>query len=329
MSNFSFLPRYDIHMRDLESALSFIFTREIVIKKILHKENLERFVGLLVQCFPARPAVNRFLKILHKWLQGIVKDKDRPLRPSALRLFYNMHKADNTSLPENVEWRTCQGSRPQYRGYPCSLWILFHTLTVNCATRGITSLTGADVLARIRGYVKSFFSCLECSKHFYNMSKNVEKEVHTHNEAILWLWRAHNKVNKRLSKEPSTDPHFPKIAYPPKDLCIECSDDRKGHNNTWNDSPSTWRDNVVLNYLKVHYSVHNIRLSESEETPEPDRVRYISGNEFVRVIGFGMTYFDTSLCVIVYGTGVVILVMLYIYILRRRRRGVKHFSHMA
>ena len=49
MSNFSFLPRYDIHMRDLESALSFIFTREIVIKKILHKENLERFVGLLVQ----------------------------------------------------------------------------------------------------------------------------------------------------------------------------------------------------------------------------------------------------------------------------------------
>jgi hypothetical protein len=84
-----------------------------------------------------------------------------------------------------------------------------------------------------------------------------------------------------------------------------------------------------LNYLKVHYSVHNIRLSDSEETPEPDRVRYISGNEFVRVIGFGMTYFDTSLCVIVYGTGVVILVMLYIYILRRRRRGVKRFSHMA
>ena len=36
-------------MQDLESALTFIFTREIVIKKILHKENLERFVGLLVQ----------------------------------------------------------------------------------------------------------------------------------------------------------------------------------------------------------------------------------------------------------------------------------------
>ena len=36
-------------MQDLESSLTFIFTREIVIKKVLHKENLERFVGLLVE----------------------------------------------------------------------------------------------------------------------------------------------------------------------------------------------------------------------------------------------------------------------------------------
>ena len=43
------LLRFNVHMRDLESALTFIFTREIVIKKILHKENLERFVDLLVK----------------------------------------------------------------------------------------------------------------------------------------------------------------------------------------------------------------------------------------------------------------------------------------
>ena len=161
------------------------------------------------------------------------------------------------------------------------------------------------------------------------MSKNVEHEVHTHDEAILWLWHAHNKVNKRLSKEPSTDPHFPKIAYPPKDLCTECTGDIKEYNNTWNDSPSTWRDSVVLNYLKVHYGVNNIRLSDMHDTIGADSVRYFNSNKLVRVIGFGMTYFDTSLCVIVYGTGVIILVMLYIYVLRRRKRSVKHFSHMA
>lgn len=195
---------------------------------------------------------------------------------------------------------------------------------MNCANKGVTRLTGADVLTRIRGYVKSFFSCIECSKHFYHMSKNVENEVHTHNEAIIWLWRAHNKVNRRLSKEPSTDPHHPKIPYPPKDLCTECADDSRGYNDTWNDKPRTWRDNVVLNYLKAHYGVHNIRLYENEEQVGTDQVRAL-----VRVIGFSMTYFDTSLCVVVYGAGVLILVMLYIYVLRRRRRGVKHFSHMA
>ncbi len=199
---------------------------------------------------------------------------------------------------------------------------------MNCANRGVTRLTGGDVLARIRGYIQSFFSCLECSKHFYNMTKNVEHEVHTHNEAVVWLWRAHNKVNKRLSKEPSTDPSYPKIPYPPKDLCTECSDER--YHNTWNNSRMfTWKDDVVLNYLKVHYGANNVRLADSEETTKPDGVRYISSSSIVRVIGFGMTYFDTSLCVVVYGTGVVILVVLYMYVLRRRKRSVKHYSLMA
>lgn len=33
-------------------------------------------------------------------------------------------------LPNRVRWVACQGSQPQLRGYPCSLWKLFHTLTV-------------------------------------------------------------------------------------------------------------------------------------------------------------------------------------------------------
>lgn len=28
------------------------------------------------------------------------------------------------------EYIACHGSEPQFRGYPCSLWTLFHTLTV-------------------------------------------------------------------------------------------------------------------------------------------------------------------------------------------------------
>ena len=38
---------------------------------------------------------------------------------------------DDTRLPVAVEWRHCKGSELKYRGYPCSLWTLFHVLTVS------------------------------------------------------------------------------------------------------------------------------------------------------------------------------------------------------
>jgi thiol oxidase len=33
-------------------------------------------------------------------------------------------------LPEHVKWVGCKGSEPRFRGYPCGMWTLFHTLTV-------------------------------------------------------------------------------------------------------------------------------------------------------------------------------------------------------
>lgn len=33
-------------------------------------------------------------------------------------------------LGAELRWVGCQGSRPGLRGYPCSLWMLFHVLTV-------------------------------------------------------------------------------------------------------------------------------------------------------------------------------------------------------
>jgi hypothetical protein len=35
--------------------------------------------------------------------------------------------------PTPDDYRGCQGSSPHLRGYPCSLWTLFHSLTVNAA----------------------------------------------------------------------------------------------------------------------------------------------------------------------------------------------------
>ena len=38
------------------------------------------------------------------------------------------------------EWVGCKGSEPQFRGYPCALWQLFHTLMVNAASKGDPSM---------------------------------------------------------------------------------------------------------------------------------------------------------------------------------------------
>lgn len=37
-------------------------------------------------------------------------------------------------LTSHIKWVGCQGSRPELRGYTCSLWKLFHTLTVEAGT---------------------------------------------------------------------------------------------------------------------------------------------------------------------------------------------------
>ncbi|KAL0463494.1 UNVERIFIED_CONTAM: Sulfhydryl oxidase 2 [Sesamum latifolium] len=52
---------------------------------------------------------------------------------------------------------------------------------------------------------------------------------------VLWLWDAHNKVNERLMKEePSlgtADPEFPKIMWPPRQICPSCYLSGSGKND--------------------------------------------------------------------------------------------------
>lgn len=40
-------------------------------------------------------------------------------------------------IAKKVSWVGCQGSEPHFRGFPCSLWVLFHFLTVQAAGRNV------------------------------------------------------------------------------------------------------------------------------------------------------------------------------------------------
>ena len=48
------------------------------------------------------------------------------------------------------------------------------------------------------GYITNFFGCLECRENFKKEVLDLPyKYTEKKEDAILWLWKMHNKVNKR------------------------------------------------------------------------------------------------------------------------------------
>lgn len=155
----------------------------------------------------------------------------------------------------------CQASAPHLRGFTCGLWELFHQLTVR-ATDVDEYTDPLEVLQAIHGYVKYFFGCSQCSLHFQQMAKNNDIwGVKNKDDAVLWLWSAHNEVNKRLKDDPTEDPLFPKIQWPATDICPECR--RKAIYNHSQDYE--WDKQEVLEFLKRIYAPQNVsRFGETE-----------------------------------------------------------------
>jgi hypothetical protein len=64
------------------------------------------------------------------------------------------------------------------------------------------------------------------------------------------------KVNKRLGGDISEDPRYPKVQFPPTDLCSGCMDDGKG----------TWDEEKVFSFLTKYYGSENIVNSNKKLT---------------------------------------------------------------
>ncbi|WOL17559.1 sulfhydryl oxidase 1-like isoform X1 [Canna indica] len=147
-------------------------------------------------------------------------------------------------------WIFCRGSKEDTRGYSCGLWVLFHSLSVRIED-GESNLT----FTAICDFIQNFFTCDECRQHFHEMSSGVSVPFNKTRDLAMWLWHAHNKVNQRLmvkEKELGTgDPRFPKIMWPPKQLCPSCylssSRDSNGLEKI------KWDENEVFKFLVRHY----------------------------------------------------------------------------
>ena len=206
-------------------------------------------------------------------------------------VFDDEHREEHLKLHDlysppitSIVWSACRGSTPNYRGYTCGLWMLFHTVLSNSP-----HAQAPKALRALHDYILHFFMCLECRVHFSQFrfqefyddtaeGENQEQQQKptnhhirkkkTDKDAVMWLFHVHNAVNRRLALTPeqienisagkkssststsSTDPLVPKVQFPPQDLCIGgCS--------------STAPEDILFLFLKNHYNWNKISRSVS------------------------------------------------------------------
>ncbi|PIK45232.1 hypothetical protein BSL78_17901, partial [Apostichopus japonicus] len=229
------------YLADIESALHYSLRLEVSSRREIKGEQLtalRNYLSVLNKYFPARAPVAEFLSNIDQKLQGASWLDGIPIET-----WLSLIHSEKTSgwLPAEQNWIGCKGSSKSYRGYPCSLWTLFHTLTVMQAEIDKTNpkSNSLEVLRTMRAYIINFFSCVECGENFEKESTNILTEVSDLDSAILWLWRTHNRVNGRLRGEETEDPSFPKQQFPPPSLCHKCAEEN-----------GSWDEGEVLAYLK-------------------------------------------------------------------------------
>ncbi|NWI62007.1 QSOX1 oxidase, partial [Todus mexicanus] len=255
--------RSKLYMADLESTLHYSLRVEAVRAAELSGDQLAAFkcyVAMLVKYFPGRPYVQTYLQSLDGWLRNWTEPA-LPRNTLKEAMKNNRDASHPAMLPTNVTWVGCQGSERHFRGYPCGLWTLFHLLTVQAAQSGPNKELPLEVLSTMRCYVRHFFGCQECAEHFEAMAAKSMEQVASRDEAVLWLWSHHNEVNARLAGGDTEDPKFPKLQWPPPDMCPQCHREERGVH--------AWDEPAVLTFLKAHFSPTNVYLDYAEAEPEP------------------------------------------------------------
>ncbi|XP_077535933.1 sulfhydryl oxidase 2-like [Haemaphysalis longicornis] len=242
-SEITYVDTSKVYLADLNNALSYSLRQEVAGHEQLNGTDvavLTHFVDVLIKHFPGSEKTKNSLRKIHTFLTSA---KAGSLKGEDLSNFLSKQ----AGLPGVGPYQGCRGSREGLRGYPCALWMLFHSLTVGAYfSSGGYPLgrddSGVDALLAIRSYVARFFSCRECASHFGSMAKDIESEVRTSHDAVMWLWRAHNRVNARLAGDLSEDPLHPKRPFPPPALCEDC---REG---------SQWDEQRVVAFLLRFYA---------------------------------------------------------------------------
>ncbi|XP_026287311.1 sulfhydryl oxidase 2 isoform X2 [Frankliniella occidentalis] len=257
-------------LADLEHALRFSLRHEVGSRKQMTGPVLNALRNFLVIIRRHFPLSTSGLSLLNALCSKVETSKDISGEEWKKFLLEEEAKLAAPVWTERKDFLGCHGSQPNFRGYPCSLWTTFHVLTVD-ALNSASSGQPREVLEAILGYVTHFFGCSECSKHFQEMaSETMFSDVTSHKDSVLWLWEAHNTVNKRLAGDATEDPAFPKIQFPSVDRCSGCRDN------------GAWVKHQVLQYLESIYSHESLSVigaAGSNSMYRPNKQALSAGSE--------------------------------------------------
>lgn len=219
-----------VYMADLSNAVRYSLYQETLLHQVLNSSQttaLKKYLYVLNKYFPfENESQKRWVRRVSQWLS-------QRNETTASSLHAIMKSGAEGSVFPLRPYVSCRGSKPDLRGYPCALWLLFHTLTAQeHSLMQKNSSLRHFVLFAMREYVRFFFSCKYCSQEFNTAAKSLDERLTNVNSSVLWLWQAHNDVNRRLQDSETEDPVHPKAIYPTKELCPECREEA-GKGGAW------------------------------------------------------------------------------------------------
>lgn len=170
------------------------------------------------------------------------------------------------------------------------------------------------VLLVMRDYVVNFFSCEECARNFRQETADLSFERIRQQEpaefSVLWLWETHNRVSKRLSINPETNPpEHPKKWFPAYEQCSRC----------YRRPPSFLKDTSVELAAIFHESIEwnrdeILNFLQREFTQQP-----MSKN--ANIFGYSLPYgFDYVIIIGLLSLLLIVLLRCASYYIERQRR---------
>uniref|UniRef100_A0A8D0E7K3 Sulfhydryl oxidase n=1 Tax=Salvator merianae TaxID=96440 RepID=A0A8D0E7K3_SALMN len=300
-----------LYMDDLESGLHYLLRVELATHKTLEGAQLKTFkdvVTVLAKLFPGSQPVMKLLETLQVWVVSFPLDKIP--YDAVLDLLNNKMRISGLHLPSHIRWVSCQGSRPELRGYPCSFWELFHTLSVQAALQPKALLHTGD-LSEDPKFPKLQWPtpeiCPECHEEI--------KGLHTWNKAeVLRFLKHHYSPDNLVFASP--EDHQDNTGFQEEEERKDLKN-RGGRNedrNPGSEKLLAAKSKVFDRLISKESAVKDRGRKKAELEMEEEMKQAVS------FLGIGFSNVDMSLCIVLYVASSLFLIIMYFFFRMRSKR---------